>query len=75
MLVNVNFPACPAAKATGFAVTRQGRRDTELMQIEERRDGRGIPYYWLMFKRGGFEPGDRHRHRGARRQQGVDHAA
>lgn len=57
MLVNVNFPACAAAKATGFAVTRQGRRDTELMQIEERRDGRGIPYYWLMFKRGGFEPG------------------
>jgi 5'-nucleotidase len=57
MLVNVNFPACPAAKAAGFAVTRQGRRDTELMQIEERRDGRGIPYYWLMFKRGGFEPG------------------
>jgi 5'-nucleotidase len=57
MLVNVNFPACPAAKAAGVAVTRQGRRDTELMQIEERRDGRGIPYYWLMFKRGGFEPG------------------
>ncbi len=57
MLVNVNFPACAAAKATGFAVTRQGRRDTELMQIEERRDGRVIPYYWLMFKRGGFEPG------------------
>ncbi len=56
-LVNVNFPACAAAKAAGFALTRQGRRDTELMQIEERRDGRGIPYYWLMFKRGGFEPG------------------
>ena len=57
-LVNVNFPACPAAQAKGFAVTRQGRRDTELMQIEQRRDGRGIPYYWLMFKRGGFEPGE-----------------
>ena len=57
MLVNVNFPACPPAKMAGIAVTRQGRRDTELMQIEERRDGRGIPYYWLMFKRGGFEPG------------------
>lgn len=56
-LVNVNFPACAAAKAKGFAVTRQGRRDTELMQIEQRRDGRGIPYYWLMFKRGGFELG------------------
>jgi 5'-nucleotidase len=56
MLVNVNFPACPAAKTTGVAVTRQGRRDSELMQIEERRDGRGIPYYWLKFTRGGFEP-------------------
>ena len=56
MLVNVNFPACAAAKATGVAVTRQGRRDSQLMQIEERRDGRGIPYYWLKFTRGGFEP-------------------
>jgi 5'-nucleotidase len=55
MLVNVNFPACPADKAAGVAVTRQGRRDSELMQIEERRDGRGIPYYWLKFTRGGFE--------------------
>ena len=56
MLVNVNFPACAAAKAAGVAVTRQGRRDSELMQVEERRDGRGIPYYWLKFTRGGFEP-------------------
>jgi 5'-nucleotidase len=56
MLINVNFPACAAAKAAGVAVTRQGRRDSELMQIEERRDGRGIPYYWLKFTRGGFEP-------------------
>ena len=55
MLVNVNFPACPAAMAEGFAVTRQGRRDSELIQIEERHDGRGIPYYWLKFKRGGLE--------------------
>ena len=22
------------------------------MRVEERRDGRGIPYYWLMFMRG-----------------------
>ena len=27
------------------------------MRIEERRDGRSIPYYWLMFQRGGFTPG------------------
>jgi len=38
------------------AVTRQGRRDTQLLRIEERRDGRGNPYYWLMFGRGGFTP-------------------
>jgi 5'-nucleotidase len=57
VLINVNFPACRAAEAKGLAITRQGRRDTELMRIEERRDGRAIPYYWLMFKRGGLEPG------------------
>ena len=57
VLVNVNFPACAAADVAGEAVTTQGRRDTELMRIEERRDGRGIPYYWLMFQRGGFTPG------------------
>ena len=57
VLINVNFPACRAAETEGLAITRQGRRDTELMRIEERRDGRGIPYYWLMFKRGGLEPG------------------
>jgi 5'-nucleotidase len=56
VLVNVNFPACAAAEVAGEAVTTQGRRDTELMRIEERRDGRAIPYYWLMFQRGGFTP-------------------
>jgi 5'-nucleotidase len=55
-LVNVNFPACAPADVAGEAVTTQGRRDTELMRVEERRDGRAIPYYWLMFQRGGFTP-------------------
>ena len=27
------------------------------MRVEERHDGRAIPYYWLMFNRGRFEPG------------------
>ena len=75
MLVNVNFPACPADEVDGLAVTRQGRRDSELIQIEERHDGRGIPYYWLKFRRGGFAAGSWQRHRGARRQKSVDHAA
>ena len=58
VLVNVNFPPCAAADVKGIAVTAQGRRDAELMRIEERRDGRNIPYYWLMFQRGGFTPGE-----------------
>ena len=58
VLVNVNFPPCAAAEVKGVAVTAQGRRDAELLRIEERRDGRNIPYYWLMFQRAGFTPGE-----------------
>ncbi len=57
-LVNVNFPACAASEVAGIELTRQGRRNAELMRVEERRDGRGFPYYWLMFQRGAFEPGE-----------------
>jgi 5'-nucleotidase len=28
------------------------------MRVEERRDGRGFAYYWLMFQRGEIEFGD-----------------
>ena len=51
-LVNVNFPACRPDEVVGVAFTRQGQRNAELMRVEERRDGRGFPYYWLMFMRG-----------------------
>ena len=51
-LVNVNFPACAADQVKGVAFTRQGQRNVELMRVEERRDGRGFPYFWLMFQRG-----------------------
>jgi 5'-nucleotidase len=51
-LVNVNFPPCGADEVKGVAFTRQGKRNAELMRVEERRDGRGFPYYWLMFQRG-----------------------
>jgi len=57
VLINVNFPACEAGRVAGVVVTSQGRRDGELMRIEERRDGRAIPYYWMMFQRAGFTPG------------------
>ena len=42
----------------GIELTRQGRRNAELMRVEERRDGRGFPYYWLMFQRGAFDQED-----------------
>jgi len=58
MLINVNFPACAATEAAGVAATVQGQRDTELVRVEERRDGRAIPYFWLMFRRGGFPPAE-----------------
>jgi 5'-nucleotidase len=51
-LVNVNFPPCAADEVKGVAFTRQGQRNAELMRVEERRDGRGFPYFWLMFQRG-----------------------
>lgn len=57
-LVNVNFPACAPGEVAGVAFVRQGQRNAELMRIEERRDGRGFPYYWLMFQRGDIRFGD-----------------
>lgn len=57
ILVNVNFPHRQPDEVTGHAITVQGRRSAELMRIEERHDGRGIPYYWLAFQRGKFDPG------------------
>ena len=58
VLINVNFPPCAASEVAGMVVTAQGRRDADLMRVEERRDGRNIPYYWLMFQRAGFTPGE-----------------
>ena len=49
VLVNVNFPNCPPEDVRGIAVTRQGRRDSELLRLEQRLDGRGIPYFWIGF--------------------------
>ncbi len=56
-LVNVNFPSCAADEVNGIAFVRQGRRNAELMRVEERRDGRGLPYFWLMFQRADVEFG------------------
>ena len=49
--LNINFPAAERGPPKGRRVTRQGRRDLERLQVDERRDLRGIPYYWFDLKR------------------------
>jgi len=56
-VINVNFPACPPDSVQGIAVSAQGRRDAQAAVIDERADGRGIPYYWISFTRGSSTPG------------------
>src|SRR5450631_414940 len=54
VLVNINFPDCVVAEVAGVAVAVQGKRDQELLRIDARHDGRGNPYYWIAFGRGGI---------------------
>lgn len=49
-LLNVNFPACPPDAVQGVRVTRQGKRKVSELAVDARRDGRGVPYYWLGFR-------------------------
>jgi 5'-nucleotidase len=52
MLFNVNFPDCEPDEVSGVSVTVQGRRDqAALIDVVEREDFRGNPYYWLAFTR------------------------
>jgi 5'-nucleotidase len=57
VLININFPDRPPNEVAATAITVQGRRDTDLLRVEERRDGRGNPYFWLVVARGSFTPG------------------
>jgi 5'-nucleotidase len=54
VLVNINFPDCPPDEVTGVSIATQGKRDQELLRIDARHDGRGNPYYWIAFGRGGI---------------------
>jgi 5'-nucleotidase len=55
-LVNVNFPALPAAEVRGVKVVRQGLRDYGRLAVEDRTDPRGFPYMWLSMGRKPHEP-------------------
>jgi 5'-nucleotidase len=46
--LNLNFPNCAPADVKGVSVTGQGKLDFG-MTVEQRQDGRGLPYYWLRF--------------------------
>ena len=45
------FPACAPEEVPGIRVTRQGKRNLGFLKIDERRDGRGNPYFWIGFER------------------------
>lgn len=53
-LLNVNFPNCRPDEVKGVAVTTQGRI-VHGVGVEERRDGRNFPYFWIRFARKEFD--------------------
>jgi 5'-nucleotidase len=50
-VMNINFPDRDPDGVEGTVVTTQGRRDPGLLNIDERHDTWGNPYYWLAFER------------------------
>jgi 5'-nucleotidase len=57
VLINLNFPSCRPDEVRGVRVTVQGRRDATFLELDERFDGRGNPYFWIGFSRKKSEPG------------------
>ena len=55
-LININFPDCLPEEVKSVEVTRQGKRDQNLLVVDERVDTRGRAYYWLGFKRERSKP-------------------
>ena len=51
VLMNLNFPDRAPDDVVDTVVTRQGKRDAGLLNIDERKDTWGVPYYWLAFER------------------------
>lgn len=51
VLINVNFPDVIAESVTGIEVVKQGQRDLTDLVLDHRIDARGVPYYWIGFRR------------------------
>jgi 5'-nucleotidase len=45
--LNVNFPPVDPDEVKGVKITCQGQRGQSSLQITDRIDARGFPYYWL----------------------------
>ena len=58
VLVNINFPDCRPDEVRGVKVTRQGKRDQNMLLVDERLDMRGNRYYWLGFRRENSKPAE-----------------
>ena len=58
VLVNINFPDCRPDEVRGVQVTRQGKRDQNMLLVDERLDMRGNRYYWLGFRRENSKPAE-----------------
>ncbi len=56
VILNVNFPDVKGDKVSGIHITRQGRRDFEMSNIDKRTHPRGGHYYWLTYKGGKSNP-------------------
>ena len=56
VLMNINFPDGGAKAVRGVEVTVQGKRDLQTAVLDRRIDARGVPYYWIGFKRGRSDP-------------------
>ncbi len=57
-LMNINFPSGPASEVKGWALVPQGRYDLQSTEIEERRDARNRPYFWIGLRRRRATPPD-----------------
>lgn len=56
VVININFPDREPDDIVETVVTEQGRRNQAALNIEDRMDTRGNPYYWLGFQRERSKP-------------------
>lgn len=51
LCMSINFPDEPVERIEGVEFSRQGRGSISGVRVEVREDTRGLPYYWIGFRR------------------------